>query len=113
MANDFNNLGPILQAIGRQIAGRRGSSSRADRPERDLPILLLPQEVPVHVSTGRSRAERNLPYLMGDVALPERSVPTVSTVPTVPTVSTVPSARPQRKEAGYPRLDPNLGPSPA
>ena len=100
MANEFNNLGPILQAIGRQIAERRATSARGDRHLRDLPILLLPHELPAHAASERHRGEHRLPYLMGEVAESAESAPSASSAPT---------ARPQRKEGAYPRLNPDLG----
>jgi len=104
MANEFNNLGPVLQAIGRQIAEGRGSSCRGNRPERDLPILLLPHELPSLVASDRGQAERRLPFLMGDVSPSEPAEPPVPQAP----------GRPQRKEGAYLRLsNPDLGTSPA
>jgi hypothetical protein len=97
MANEINNLDPVLLAIGRQIAERRGSPCRAPHPERDLPILLLPHAAPSQVASDRMRAERQLPLLMGDAPAE----------PAEPEGPVAPS-RPQRKEGPYPRLDPDL-----
>ena len=66
MANEINNLAPVLLAIGRQIAEQKATSCRSDRPERDLPILLIPTTASPLTGT-RSRAEQALPYLLGAV----------------------------------------------
>jgi hypothetical protein len=66
MANEINHLGPILQAIGRQIAQLKRSTRKGSHLDRDLPILLLPhaQHHPV-VSDRHGRGEE-LPYLVGE-----------------------------------------------
>jgi hypothetical protein len=109
MANDFKDLAPILLAIGRQIAGGKAGSCRSDRPERDLPILLLPNSRPSQVSADRRRVERDLPYLM----IPEApSESEKASAPAEPVFPPAPS-RPERKEGAYLRLDPGSLGSPA
>lgn len=68
MSKKINDLAPVLLAIGRQIAGQRGASCRSDRPERDLPILLIPNSG--HGLTGSPRDPgAELPYLLGAASL--------------------------------------------
>lgn len=70
MANEINDLAPVLLAIGRQIAEQKDGSCRANRPERDLPILLIPHAG--HGLTGSEpRRDAALPYLLGAVRVPE------------------------------------------
>jgi len=65
MANEFNNLGPVLQAIGRQIASDKHAAARGSRPERDLPILLIPDASLGLTGSDRKRTEKDLPFLLG------------------------------------------------
>jgi hypothetical protein len=64
MANEFNDLGSVLQAIGRQIASGKHSAARGSRPERDLPILLLPNASLGLTGSDRKHADGSLPYLL-------------------------------------------------
>ncbi len=66
MAKKINDLAPVLLAIGRQIAQQKDASCRAERPQRDLPILLIPNAG--HGLTGAEpRRDAALPYLLGAV----------------------------------------------
>jgi hypothetical protein len=100
MTKEINDLAPVLLAIGRQIAERKDTSCRADRPERDLPILLIPNSS--HGLTGTEpRRDAALPFLLGarEVAeLPESA----EAKPAEPGL-TPPTARPV-----YPLLKPDL-----
>lgn len=89
MANEINNLGTVLQAIGRQIASGKRSPKRADRPERDLPILLLPHSATALTGSDRKRTERTLPYLLGHQPVepsPTPISPDAITAPRLPAI---------------------------
>jgi hypothetical protein len=87
MANEINNLAAVLRAIGRQIAFGKRSPDRADRPERDLPILLLPHSATALTGSDRKRTERNLPYLLGHNPVEPTPVsPDAITAPRLPAI---------------------------
>ena len=99
MANEINNLGTVLQAIARQIASGGRSTGRADRPERDLPILLLPNPALGLTGSDRKRTEENLPYLLGHQPVePQPVSQTAVTAPRMPAIR-IP------KDGGLLRLD--------
>jgi len=102
MANEFNNLGPVLEAIGRQIALRKHVAARGSRPERDLPILLLPDASLGLTGSDRKRTEENLPYLLGAHQRTERVAPASEAV-----TARRPAIRLPRNEGAFLRLDPD------
>ena len=101
MANEFNNLGSVLQAIGRQIALGKHTAARGSRPERDLPILLLPTAAHGLTGSDRERTEGQLPYLLGSEA-PAEPAPEIDSAVTAPRV---PAIRLPRHEGAFLRLD--------
>lgn len=101
MANEINYLGTVLEAIGRQIASGKHSPTRGDRPERDLPILLLPNAALHLTGTDRRRTEESLPYLLGQK--PVELDPVSSNAVTAPRM---PAIRILRPEGALLRLDP-------
>lgn len=101
MANEINNLGAVLEAIVRQIAFGKRSRGRADRPERDLPILLLPNESHRLTGSDRKRTEKSLPFLLGHQ--PIEPDPVVSQ--TAITAPRMPAIRVPQKDGGLLRLD--------
>ena len=102
MANEINYLGSVLLAIGRQIALGKQSPRRADRPERDLPILLLPNPALGLTGSDRRRTEKNLPYLLCQPAEPTPVTSEAITAPRMPAI------RLPKHEAALLRLDPRL-----
>lgn len=103
MASEFNNLGAVLQAIGRQIASAKHTAARGDRPERDLPILLLPNASLGLTGSDRKRTDARLPYLLGAQQRTELVAPTSDTAVTAPR----PAIRLPRHEGPFLRLDPD------